>query len=115
MSNAIIIGWNRPVPGRERDANELFASSIAYWNKQKQAGNIDSFEPVLLGAHGGDMNGLFLVRGQPAKLDALMHTDELLDIVVRANLLLQGFGVNRAYTNDALQRLMERWTKHIGR
>ena len=42
----------------------------------QQGGTIDSFESVLLAGHGGDLNGLFLIRGEPDKLYALMAAEE---------------------------------------
>jgi hypothetical protein len=107
------MGWNRPVAGREKQAMELFQSSLAFWQKKQQAGVIQSFEPVLITAHGGDLNGFFLVKGEPAKLDALQHDKEYVNLVMQIALALEGFGAIRAYHGDALMGVMQDWGKLI--
>jgi len=79
----------------------------------QQAGTIDSFESVLLSAHGGDLNGFFLIRGEPDKLNALMATEEWVTHVVRAGLHLEGLGVVRGVTGDLLMAQMGIWTANI--
>ena len=79
--HALFIGWNRPIPGREGGAMEAFQSGLAYFAKKVEAGEIESFEPVVLAAHGGDMNGFILVRGDSDKLTKLRDSDEFLDMM----------------------------------
>ncbi len=59
---AIFIGWNRPVPGKEQQAMKLWQDSMEYFEKLRSDGRIESFEPVLLTAHGGSLNGFVLVK-----------------------------------------------------
>jgi len=113
MANALIIGWNKPVAGREKQAMELFQSSLAYWGKKQEAGLIDSFEPVISQAHGGDMNGFFLIKGDPAKLDAITHEKDYVQLVMQLGLAIEGFGAVRAYHGDRLQELMQGWGELI--
>ena len=113
MSNAIIMAWNRAVPGREKQAMELFQSSLAYWTKKQEAGAIESFEPVIGTLHGGDMNGFFLIKGEPAKLDALQHEKDYIDLILQIGLALDGFGAIRAFHGSALQDIMQSWGGHI--
>jgi len=44
----------------------LFRESQAFYSEQKASGQITSFESVILSAHGGDLNGLILVKGEQA-------------------------------------------------
>lgn len=104
--HGILIGWNRIVPGREVQATALFGEAMAFWSAQQQAGTIESFEPVLLSPHGGDLNGFFLVRGDAAKLGALMLTDEYLTIEQKASYLLDGHGVIGAIFGEGINRRM---------
>lgn len=110
---ALFIGWNRPVAGREAAAMEHFQSAMNYMGKLKGAGTIDSFEPVLLHTHGGDMNGFVLVKGDTDKVNALVDTDEWRDMIVKSNLLLQQHGVIRAIFGDELQAEMGRYGKTL--
>ena len=109
MSNAIVMGWNRAVPGREKQAMELFQSSMAYWEKKKSAGDINSFEAILMNAHGGDMNGFFLIKGDPAKLDKLTHEKDYVELVMKIELALDGFGAVRGFEGNRLMELMQSW------
>ncbi len=50
----LFIGWNRAVVGREQQAMQLFQKVVEFYGKLQADGRIESFEPVLLSAHGGD-------------------------------------------------------------
>lgn len=106
MANTLILGWNRAVPGREKHAMELFQSCLAFWGKKQEAGQIESFEPILLGLHGGDMNGFFLIKGDPAKLDALQHEKDYVTLIMQLGLALDGFGANQGFHGERLQEIM---------
>jgi hypothetical protein len=47
-ANVIVLGWNRNFPGREAMGAEHFQQFVQYLQAQKTAGNIESFDPVLL-------------------------------------------------------------------
>ena len=113
MANALIIGWNKAVVGREAQAQELFQSSLAFWGKQAKQGNIESFEPVFFQSHGGDMNGFIFIKGDPQKLDAIQHTDDYINLVLQAGLCLEGSGFIRGYHGQRLMDMMQRWGKLI--
>ena len=111
----IFYGWNRPVPGREGHAAELFTEVIGYWTKQVEQGNVESFEPVFLNRHGGDLNGFLLVRGMREKILPLTETDEYEDMMTRSDHFLLGFGNIPCYVGDSVESGMARWVKHIPR
>lgn len=113
QSNVILFGWNRAVPGREGMAAELFAHTVGYFEKQKAAGKLESWQPVFLQRHGGDLNGFFLLTGTHANLDAIATSDEFVDITMRADQYLTGVGVIQGYSGNTVQDLMARWTKLI--
>jgi hypothetical protein len=113
MDNVMFIGWNNPRQGREAMAGELFGSCLAYFGAQKEAGNIESFEPILLSSHGGDMNGFFLVKGDAEKLDGMGKTDEFMKIAMQLGYALQGFGIIRGWHGDNLMQLMGKWTEMV--
>lgn len=109
-SNVILFAWNRPIPGRERTSAAHFREFVQYLGTQQQAGAIDAFTPVILDAHGGDMNGFFLIQGEGSKLHTLVSGDEWLTHIARAGLHLEGAGVVGGATGDELERRMELWT-----
>ena len=112
-SNVIFLGWNRSIPGREQLSAAHFQEITQYFTGLQQGGTIDSFESVLLTAHGGDLNGFFLIRGEPDKLNALMATEEWATHVVRAGLHLDGLGVVRGVTGDLLMAQMGMWAANL--
>jgi hypothetical protein len=114
-SNAIFFAWNRSLPGREVIGSEHFNDFVAYLGALQKAGSIQSFEPVFLNPHGGDMNGFFLIRGDSAKLDAVMASVDWVRHMVRATMHLEGAGAVRAVTGDELMQRMELWRSLIPR
>ena len=113
QTNTIFFGWNRAVPGREGMAAELFAHAVNYYSQLQASGQITSWEPVFLNRHGGDLNGFFLIKGEHAKLEAVLHSDEWLDLVLRADMYLTGVGAIQGWTGAPVPELMQRWTKLI--
>jgi hypothetical protein len=114
MSNhALIIGWNRAVPGKEKQALEGFQRSMAVYLKAQMEKKIDSFEPILLFPHGGDLNGFILVKGDREKLHAWRHSDEFMDLMFEAMQYLDGLGVNDAMCGEKVGHELQRWAKFI--
>jgi len=114
MATAVILlGWDRPVPGRERQAGALFQEALGYYARLQGEGAIESFEAVLLSPHGGDMNGFMLIRGEPGKLAALEATEQWHLLVTRAGLLLDGLGVVTGVTGEGVAQWMASWVQNI--
>lgn len=107
--HVLFLGWNHPIPGREMQASELFTQFMGYLTNQMKTGMIESFEPVLLGAHGGDMNGFFIVRGDYDKLTKMQNTDDFMNIVTDINVALSGFGLVRGWAGNGITTQMNRW------
>ena len=114
-TNAYIFGWNRPIVGRENVAGELFSSTVAYFEKLQKNGKLESFEPVFLAAHGGDLNGFFYLKGTTANLHWVSQDEEFVDIILRAGHCLEGVGFTPAYRGTQVNEVMARWMKTIPR
>ena len=112
-SNVIFFGWNRSVPGRERMSAEHFQEFTEYLATQQRKGVIQSFEPVFLDPHGGDLNGFVLIRGDSAKLDGLIGSEEWTTHTVRALLHLDKSGTVRGAAGELIGQRMDTWVKHI--
>ena len=102
----LLIGWNRVFPGRDDKAVELWAEMLVYLRRLHAEGQIERFEPVLLGAHGGSLNGFVLVQGNQANLDRMRNSEEFLIFNVRANKTLEGFTVVRAHFGDEAAKIL---------
>ena len=112
-SHVIFFGWNRPIPGRESASAGLFQEFVHYLAGLQGDGTIESFQPVFLNSHGGDLNGFFLIQGQGAKLDALVSSEQWIRFNMRAGLHLDGAGFIRGTTGDLLMEQMAIWTSLI--
>ena len=97
MANqALFIGWNRPARGREEQAMKLWGKSMEYYGKLQTEGRIESFEPVILTAHGGDLNGFFLIRGDADKLSEIRREDDFVNFTTHTSILLKRPGLPAA-------------------
>ena len=103
-TGALMIGWGPVVRGREQKALQVFNEAIQYYTRLQQQGMIESFEPVALEAHGGDLQGFVLVRGDREKLNALRTSEEFLRLNNRATQIVDNLGVINAFIGEELQR-----------
>ena len=114
MANSVLfIGWNRSVAGREKQAMALFMKGMEYYDQLQKDGKIDSFEPVVLANHGGDLNGFILIRGDAAKLDEVRREDNFINFSIEASFCLENFGVISGYIGEAITNVFSEWGKHF--
>lgn len=104
--DALFLGWGPVVRGRELKALEVFQETLTYYGTLQQEGRIDSFEPVLIAPHGGDLAGFILLRGSRASLNEVRSSDEFRRLVARAGAIVDDIGVIDAYTGEALGQQM---------
>lgn len=114
-SNVVMFGWNRSLPGREAMSGQHFQEFLEYLGAQQKSGVIESFDVVFLEPHGGNLNGLMLIRGEPAKLTQLTGSSEWARHQIRAILHLDGATSVRGFTGAAVGERMEQWMKEIPR
>jgi hypothetical protein len=110
---ALFLGWSRATVGREQQAMNLWGKTIEYYGQLQAEGKIESWEPVLLSAHGGDLNGFFLIKGDAEKLDKLQQEDTWVDFTIEAEYWLDGFGLIRGWVGEGSSDVMTRWSKLI--
>jgi hypothetical protein len=110
---AIVIRWDRVVPGREQQALSLFGQSLEYYGTLQSEGAIENFEPILLDPTGSDLNGIILLRGSADQLNAVKRKDRFIDITMHAAHACEGFGVVDAHLEGELQARMTKWAQII--
>jgi hypothetical protein len=110
---ALVIGWGQAVRGREQKALQVFGEAIQYYTRLQQQGEIESFEPVALEPHGGDLAGFLLVKGDPDKLARIRASDEFIALNTRVLLVVENFGVAGAFIGDSLQNLFADFGQQI--
>lgn len=102
---AMFIGWGPLIPGRERQAIEFFTEVMAFYTQRQQEGAIESFEAVVLGPHGGDLDGFILVRGEPAQLLQLRMSEKAQQFERMSEMLVTHFGIVDAYIGAGLAKV----------
>lgn len=109
----LFIGWGSSQTGREAAGFKLFEEAVAYYDRLKASGDIESWESVLLNPHGGDLTGFFLLRGDPEKLGRLSMTPEFQRLTMRAGACLDGVGIVNAVIDAGVMRSMAAWKEAI--
>jgi hypothetical protein len=104
--SGLFIGFGAPVRGRERQAIKVFGEAFEYYTRLQQEGDIESFEPVLLEVHGGELNGFFLLRGDRDKLARIRSSEEFERLTARGELIVENFGVVGAFLGERLMSQM---------
>jgi hypothetical protein len=105
--NALFIGWGPVITSRETASFAVFAEAIQYFAGLQQQGEIESFEPVALEWHGGELSGFLLIRGEGSKLQQLRYTDEFIRLITRGATMVQDFGVVSGWTGESMQHLLD--------
>jgi hypothetical protein len=103
---ALFIRWGASAAGRERRSVELFGESLRYLTRLIEQGRVASVEPFFLEPHGGDLEGFFLVRGDQEELNRIRIEDDFQRLAVRAQVLVENFGVIGAITGERLNKHM---------
>jgi hypothetical protein len=109
----LFVGFGNPVRGREGQAVELFNEAIAWYTHLQEEGEIESFEPVFLEPHGGDLGGFILLKGEAEKLAAIRVSDEFIQLSIRTAIIVENFGVVGADLGGRLQKQIEYYTEQI--
>src|SRR5262245_61889616 len=111
--SGLFIGFGSPVRGRERQAVKVFNEAMEYYARLQQQGEIDSFETVFLESHGGDISGFTLVRGDRDKLAGIRTSDEFTRLSLRADLIVEGFGVVGANLGERVGALLGVYNEQV--
>lgn len=89
----LFVGWGQVPRGKEMKALDVFRDTLQYYAGLQEKGDIESFEPVILEPHGGDLLGFVLIRGERDKVARLRVDREFQRRVLRAGLIVDNFGV----------------------
>ena len=111
--SGLFIGFGAPVRGRERQAIKVFNETFEYYSRLQQEGEIEGFEPVLLEAHGGELGGYFLLRGDKDKLARLRGSEEFVRLTARAELIVENLGIVTAYLGERLMSQMSVFSQQV--
>ena len=115
MADGVIFsGWTNSVRGREQGSQTVFREAMEYWGRLQAAGEIESFDAVLLDVHGGDLGGFFLLKGAREKLARVRASEEMERLLVRANLIVEGLGAVGGFTGEGVARRLAAFLEASG-
>jgi hypothetical protein len=100
----LFVGWGGTHPGRELMALKHFAEWEEILTRAKAEGEIEEFETVLLGPHGGELDGFTIVYGAPEKLFALQMREDLIALRAHAMLDHAKFSVIPAIVGEGVEK-----------
>ena len=100
--SGLFVGWGQPVRGREKRSLDVFNDAVTYYGERLADGSIDSFDPVLLNPHGGDLQGFFLVKGPAQGIATMMATEEFQRLHARAGMIVENLGIIQAWVDDGV-------------
>lgn len=107
--NAMFIGWGNAVRAREQQATTVFSEANDYWHKLQDAGDIEEYELFVLEPHGGELAGFAILKGEAGSLATIHASEEFQNLITRANLVVEDFGVVSAMMNGAAEAQVGRY------
>jgi len=110
----LFIGWNRPIPGREKQGLENHGKAQQYYAKLVADKRIESFDIVLLGAHGGDLNGFVLLKGNASQIADIRADSTFLELMIVAGYTTEGVGEIAGVINEGVADWMAPYMKLAG-
>jgi hypothetical protein len=108
----MFISWGENVAGREARGLEVFNEVVGMYGRMQQEGRIESFDVVLLGAHAG-LDGYMEVRGSAEQIAALRESDEFLQSMSDASLVVHQLRHVEGYTGAGIARVMSMYETSI--
>jgi primosomal protein N'' len=109
----LFVGFGVPVRGRERQAIKVFNEGFEYYSRLQQQGEIESFEPVLLDPHGGELGGFFLLRGDKDKLARIQRSEEFERLTNRAQLIVENLGIVSAFLGERVLSQVSAFSQQV--
>lgn len=100
----IFVGWRDIVRGREEAAQRVFQEAMEFWGRLQASGEIEGVDVVFLDAHGGDLGGFFLLKGEREKLARLRAGAEMERLMIRASTVVEGSGAIGGVIGDGAMR-----------
>jgi hypothetical protein len=110
---ALFVGWGKTYPERMKFALKHEEEWKEILVRLKEEGEIEDYQTVLLGPHGGELDGFTLVFGTPEKLALLPMRKELELLRTKAMLDHSFFIVVPAVIGEGVEREFSRYQEII--
>jgi hypothetical protein len=102
----LFLGFGQPARGREVQAAKVFGETLAYYGELQKKGEIESFQVAILEAHGGDLGGFVLIRGERDRLAKVRASAEFERLLLRGGFIVDNFGVVSALLDGEAARFV---------
>lgn len=114
MADRILcLTWGEVARGREARSLEVFNDALGYYSALKEQGRIDHFDVVLLSPNGA-LDGLMLLHGTHAQIDAIREDERFQRLTLDAGLVVDELRVIEGYVNEGVGEPMSRFQEAVG-
>lgn len=110
----LFIGWDRPIPGREKQAAEMMGKSVQFYSKLQADGRIESFDTVVLDANGGVLNGFIILKGTSQQIADVRQDSAWNDLMTEGTYCTERVGAISGHLNEGTMNIMSTWMKLVG-
>jgi hypothetical protein len=105
--NTVVYGWKRCVPGREASCARHIDEFTGYLTGLKKDGSIASYDTVLLEGDTSSIGGFFLVKGEEAKLGAILASPAFSEYITRGVMDLEETVLSRGVSGPRAAERVE--------
>jgi hypothetical protein len=111
---ALFIRWGMPIPGREKQALEVFIESMQHWRHLEQEGRIERFDVAVLAEIGGDLGGFIMARGTTEQIESVRRSGDYQRLINCVQLIADGLRITNAFVDEGLAQLINRYEVGFG-
>jgi hypothetical protein len=112
MDVGLIIRYGKLVPGREKQAIELFEEATDYFEEKVQKKAITFFEPFFLFTSDLDEEtGFFVLKGPAPEIFKLMEEEKYLRLMQKAYVLVEHLRADLLTVGEGIREQIERGQK----
>lgn len=109
MADRILcLTWGQVVRGREQHSLEVFNDAVGYYSGLRDDGRLERFDLVLLTPN-GQLDGMMLLYGSHAQLDAMQQDDRFMRLLTAAGTVVDDLRLIDGYANEGIAEPMSRF------
>jgi hypothetical protein len=101
MADRILcLSWTDAVSGRELQSLEAFNEALGFFGSLREAGQIEDIDVVVFSLN-FEIDGMMLIRGSHAQLDAVREDERFRRLIIGAQLSVEGLRLAEGHLNAA--------------
>ena len=110
----LAVAWGAPVRGLEERGLEVFNEALGLLGRMQQDGRIEAFDVCLFEPNLA-INGVVMIRGTKAQIDALRDDEEFRSNTADASLIVQDLRHTQGYINEGVARQIALYQEAIAK